>query len=261
MNVKIFQLSVKYHCSVYRTYKNGLFTKIMYVNKNMCLKQTRPAKKRFLFLQSPVSLSFWLVLQKFHLHGFHGNSAVLLIFYKKLSKSHKKRIHSRLMLRPVSKPWRKRKGKKSKKKKKQLSPEPDNFLLFGITSENCKKQAFRVILTTNKLLELIISSHGQHTQVEPPAEVLVICHTPENSSSRRPTSRKLLFSFIPHWNEGCELPDKTLGVWNRLSKTGSGWENPVGDPSFTAHRKVKRSLATGKLQAKSHFCCLLCLPI
>lgn len=40
-------------------------------------------------------------------------------------------------------------GKERKKgKENQLSPGPDNFILFSITSENCKnKQAFRVILT------------------------------------------------------------------------------------------------------------------
>lgn len=62
----------------------------MYVNKNMCFKQTRAAKKRFLFLKSPVSLSFWLVLQKSHLHGFHGNSAVVLIFTKNDPKATKR---------------------------------------------------------------------------------------------------------------------------------------------------------------------------
>lgn len=41
-------------------------------------------------------------------------------------------------------------GKKRKEgvKENQLSPRPDNFILFSITSENCKnKQAYRVILT------------------------------------------------------------------------------------------------------------------
>lgn len=172
------------------------------------------------------------------------------------------------MLRPVSKTMKEKKGGKKRAKENQQSPGPDNFILFSITSENCKnKQAFRVNRTTNKLLELIIPSHGQYTQTEPPAKVLVICDTSENTSSRRFTSHKrqdrilLLFRFKPYLNEGCKLADKTLGVWNGLSNIGSGWENTVGDPSFTAHRKVKRSLATGKLQGKLHFCCLLCLPI
>lgn len=41
----------------------------------------------------------------------------------------------------------KERGKK-RAKENQQSPGPDNFILFSITSENCKnKQAFRVILT------------------------------------------------------------------------------------------------------------------
>lgn len=149
------------------------------------------------------------------------------------------------------------KEREKRAKENQLNPGPENFLWFGITSENNKNKDF---------LELIISSHGQYTPTEPPAKVLVICDTSENSSSRRWASHKgrtgsLCCSEQTPLKWSCEPADKTLGVWNRLSETGTGWEKPVRDPSFTAHRKVKRPLATGKLQAELHFCCLLCLPI
>lgn len=149
---------------------------------------------------------------------------------------------------------------REKKEQKRTSKVQDQTTLY------CSASPVKTA-RTNKLLELIIPSHGQYTQTEPPAKVLVICDTSENTGSRRFTSHKrqdrilLLFRFKPYLNEGCKLADKTLGVWNGLSNIGSGWENTVGDPSFTAHRKVKRSLATGKLQGKLHFCCLLCLPI
>lgn len=74
------------------------------------------------------------MLQKSHLHGFHGNSSVVLIFTKNDPKATKR---AKLILRPVSKAMKEKKGKK-RAKENQIYPGPDNFILFGITSENGK---------------------------------------------------------------------------------------------------------------------------
>lgn len=115
------------------------------------------------------------------------------------------------------------KEREKRAKENQLSPGPANFLLFGITNEH-----------KNKFLELIISSHGQYTQREPPAKVLVICDTSENSSSRRWASLKgqdwilLLFRVKPHWNEAVNWQIKPWGFgagFQRLAGAGrSLWE-------------------------------------
>lgn len=133
------------------------------MNKTTYHLQTRKSSQNQAFiLKRPISLSLQLVLQKSHLHGFHGNSAVLLIFTNN-DPATKRAVTRSLFLRPVSKAMKEKKGRKEN----QQSQEPDNFILFIIISENCKVQN-----KTNKLTELIISSHGQYTQIQPPAKVL-----------------------------------------------------------------------------------------
>lgn len=195
------------------------------MNKTTCHLQTRKSSQNQAFiLKSPVSLSLQLVLQKSHLHGFHGNSAVLLIFTNN-DPATERAVTQSLFLRPVSKAMKQKKGKKEN----QQSPEPDNFILFSIISENCKVQN-----RTNKLTELIISSHGQYTQIQLPAKVLG--YLPYIQDSSRVISHKRqdlilsLVRFKPCLNQGCKPADNSLGGWNGFLKIGSNWENPVQPP-------------------------------
>lgn len=209
----------------------------LWTKPRVIYRQGRAAKTKLLFLKSPVSLSLQLVLQKSHLHGFHGNSAVLLIFTNN-DPATERAVTQSLFLRPVSKAMKEKKGKKEN----QQSPEPDNFILFSIISENCKVQN-----RTNKLTELIISSHGQDTQIQLPAKVLGYLPYIQDRviSHKRQDLILSLVRFKPCLNQGCKPADKSLGGWNEFLKIGSNWENPVQPPWHLIYGMQKGEKAFG----------------
>lgn len=118
----------------------------------------------------------------------------------------------RLILRPVSKAMKEKKGKKAKKKTKVQNQT--TLYCSALSVKTVKLLQNR----TNKLTELIISSHGQYTQYSLLLRFLVICHASENSSSRRVISHNRqdltlsLVRFKPYLNEGCKPADKKSSV-------------------------------------------------